>query len=233
MVYCCGRGSSLQHFIQLEPLPQQYTIVNLPSGHYAACGFQVRLQRKQMQYQIQVYLPSFMFVIVSWVSFLVKPEVVPGRMAMLVTLFLVLINIFNSVREQAPISSRLNAVDLYLVVCVFFVFSALMEYAAILMLLKKRRKPKRTIDEGLKTIFPIATRNGDVNQPVQRPERKKNNVGGGVARAVPDTVTPHKQALCDNIDAWALWISPPVFFFFNLVYWIAYRHVHDFDFDNT
>ena len=48
----------------------------------------------------------------SWVSFLIKPEVVPGRwvpgcssnialtyrMALLVTLFLVLINIFNSVR---------------------------------------------------------------------------------------------------------------------------------------
>ena len=33
---------------------------------------------------------------VSWVSFLVPPEVVPGRMAMLITLFLVLINIFNS-----------------------------------------------------------------------------------------------------------------------------------------
>ena len=28
---------------------------------------------------LQVYLPSAMFVIVSWVSFLVKPEVVPGR----------------------------------------------------------------------------------------------------------------------------------------------------------
>ena len=27
----------------------------------------------------QVYLPSCMFVIVSWVSFMVKPEVVPGR----------------------------------------------------------------------------------------------------------------------------------------------------------
>jgi len=78
-----------------------------------------------MQFVVQVYLPSFMFVIVSWVSFLVKPEVVPGRMAMLVTLFLVLINIFNSVREGAPISSRLNAVDLYLVVCIFFVFGKL------------------------------------------------------------------------------------------------------------
>merc|ERR550532_2548304 len=96
----------------------------------------------------QVYLPSCMFVIVSWVSFMVKPEVVPGRMAMLVTLFLVLINIFNSVREQAPISSRLNAVDLYLVVC-----TALLEYAVILLMLKKRRKPRRTIDEGLKNLF--------------------------------------------------------------------------------
>ena len=51
-----------------------------------------------MQYLVQVYLPSCMFVVVSWVSFLIKPEVVPGRMALLVTLFLVLINIFNSVR---------------------------------------------------------------------------------------------------------------------------------------
>merc|ERR1719273_68273 len=74
-------------------------------------------------------------------------------MAMLVTLFLVLINIFNSVREQAPISSRLNAVDLYLVVCIFFVFTALLEYAVILLMLKKRRKPRRTIDEGLKNLF--------------------------------------------------------------------------------
>jgi len=229
-LYNAERQRSLQHFIQLEPLPEKYSIVDLPSGHYAACGFQVGLQRKQMQYQIQVYLPSFMFVVTSWVSFLIKPEVVPGRMALLVTLFLVLINIFNSVREQAPISSRLNAVDLYLVVCVFFVFSALMEYAAILMLLKKRRKPRRTIDEGLKTLFPMA-RNGDVNQPIQRPERKKNNYA--VARAPPDQITPHKQALCDNIDAWALWVSPPVFLFFNLVYWVAYRQGNEFDFDNT
>ncbi len=68
------------------------------TGAYAACGFQIRLVRKTMQYLVQVYLPSCMFVVVSWVSFLIKPEVVPGRMALLVTLFLVLINIFNSVR---------------------------------------------------------------------------------------------------------------------------------------
>ena len=51
-----------------------------------------------------------------------------------------------------------------------------MEYAAILLLLKKRRRPRKTIDEGLKSVFPMVTAgagNGDLNQPVQRPERKK------------------------------------------------------------
>merc|ERR1719312_2493380 len=156
-IYDENRQRSLQHLIQIEELPNRFKTVRLPSGVYSAAGFQVKLQRKQMQFVVQVYLPSAMFVIVSWVSFLVKPEVVPGRMAMLVTLFLVLINIFNSVREQAPISSRLNAADLYLVVCIFFVFAALIEYAVILLLLKKRRQPRRTIDEGLMTMFTNTT----------------------------------------------------------------------------
>jgi len=211
-IYDQDRQRSLQHFLEIEDLPECFHTVDIPSGIYSACGFQVKLQRKQMQYVVQVYLPSAMFVIVSWVSFLVKPEVVPGRMAMLVTLFLVLINIFNSVREQAPISSRLNAVDLYLVVCIFFVFAALIEYAVILLLLKKRRKPRRTIDEGLKTLFS----NGDASQ-TRREEPKKPAIEAGL--------TVRKQALVDNIDAWAMWISPPIFILFNCIYWIAYRHV--------
>lgn len=56
---------------------------------------------------------------------------------------------------------------------------ALMEYAAILLLLKKRRRPRKTIDEGLKSVFPVVAAgaagagNGDLNQSAQRPERKK------------------------------------------------------------
>ena len=57
----------------------------------------MQIKRKTMQVLVQVYLPSFMFVIVSWISYLVKPEVVPGRMALLVTLFLVLVRNMNIV----------------------------------------------------------------------------------------------------------------------------------------
>ena len=44
-------------------------------------------------------------------------------------------------------------------------------------------------------------------------------------------MSAHKQALCDNIDAWTMWLSPPIFLTFNLVYWIAYRHVETTAFD--
>jgi hypothetical protein len=47
-------------------------------------GFELTLRRKVSHYIITYYLPSGMFVIVSWISFLVPPEIVPGRMTLLV-----------------------------------------------------------------------------------------------------------------------------------------------------
>ena len=39
---------------------------------------------------------------VSWISFVVPPDVIPGRMALLITLFLVLVNIFNNITTNTP-----------------------------------------------------------------------------------------------------------------------------------
>ena len=89
---------------------------------------------------LQIYLPCILFVVVSWISFLIRPSVVPGRMALLVTLFLVLVNVFNNVRSMAPSTSsnQLNAIDMYLVVCIFMVFFALLEYGIVLLSINVR-----------------------------------------------------------------------------------------------
>ena len=152
------RQRSLQYFTEIKSLSEKHRNVTLPSGDYAACGFTIFLTRMRMQNIIQVYLPTTMFVMVSWVSFLIKPEIIPGRMALLITLFLVLINIFNGVKADAPASKRLNAIDLYLVVCIFLVFAALAEYSIILYIQKKfkklivgRRKKNHDKDESYDT----------------------------------------------------------------------------------
>ena len=41
-------------------------------------------------------------MILAQAGFLIPPELVPGRMTLLVTIFLVLINIFNNVTDKSP-----------------------------------------------------------------------------------------------------------------------------------
>ena len=43
--------------------------------------------------------------------------------------------------------------------------------------------------------------------------------------AIDPPVDAHTKAICDNIDAWAMWLSPPLFIIFNIAYWFAYQHV--------
>ena len=41
-------------------------------------------------------------LLVSWISFLIPPDIVPGRMTLLITVFLVLVNIFNTITTNIP-----------------------------------------------------------------------------------------------------------------------------------
>ena len=95
------------------------------------------LSRHVLKYLYIYYLPSGLFVVVSWVGFLIPPEVVPGRMAMLITLFLVLINIFNTVTSNSPNVEGMTAIAAWMLACILFVFGALLAYAFILWRKKK------------------------------------------------------------------------------------------------
>ena len=54
-------------------------------------------------------------------------DVIPGRMALLVTLFLVLVNIFNNVTTNTPKAEGLTAIEAWMLACILFVFGALIE----------------------------------------------------------------------------------------------------------
>jgi hypothetical protein len=59
----------------------------------------ILLYRELNAYILETYLPTTIFVIISWGSFLVKPEVVPGRMVLLVTNLLSLVTLFEANRS--------------------------------------------------------------------------------------------------------------------------------------
>ena len=66
------------------------------------------------------------------ISYLIPPEVVPGRMALLITLLLCLINIFNSVTSNSPNSDSITSIGAWLIYCILFVKGALLQYGGIL-----------------------------------------------------------------------------------------------------
>lgn len=64
---------------------------------------------------MESYLPSTLFVVMSWGSFVVMPEVVPGRMVLLVTTLLSLVTMFDTIRYAYNTGIRCDGVVKYVV----------------------------------------------------------------------------------------------------------------------
>jgi len=111
-------------------------------GNYSLAGFEMILRRHVSHYIINYYLPSGLFVVVSWISFLVPADIIPGRMALLVTLFLVLVNIFNTVTTNTPKAEGLTAIEAWMLSCILFVFATLIEYACLLFAKEPQEMPE-------------------------------------------------------------------------------------------
>lgn len=115
------------------------------SASYSAIRFTLYLRRKLSYHIFQTFIPSALFTIVSWLSFLVPPESTPGRMAICVTTLLTLSAMFSSVRQNMPSTSYLKALDLWMLTCVVFVFTVIIEYTAVLklrsMTVKEKKEP--------------------------------------------------------------------------------------------
>lgn len=55
-------------------------IVNYADSDHCSARLEITLSREVKSYLLENYLPSTLFVSMSWGSFVVVPEIVPGRM---------------------------------------------------------------------------------------------------------------------------------------------------------
>ena len=111
-------------------------IMRLKKSDDSYTGFMLVLHRKPQLYVYSYFVPSTLLVITSWISFAIKPEVVPGRLGLLLTTLLMLINLNNAVATTIPRSDGLCPLTTWIFVSIIFVASALSEYFWILTTLK-------------------------------------------------------------------------------------------------
>lgn len=136
--------SVVQFTANLLPLTQE-EVLHIPMGasnNFSVTGFKIHFQRKHFVYVAAVFAPCALFVSISWISFLVPVGSHSARLGMLITILLVLINIFMNVIYTAPVSGGINGLQLWILSCILFVALALVEYAIILWMKKREDATK-------------------------------------------------------------------------------------------
>ncbi|XP_075242246.1 glycine receptor subunit alpha-2-like [Convolutriloba macropyga] len=104
---------------------------NYATGAYPCLEAEFFLERLMGYYLIQTYVPSFLIVTLSWVSFWISAEASPARVALGITTVLTMTTQSSGVLQSLPKVSYVKAIDLWMAVCLLFVFAALIEFAIV------------------------------------------------------------------------------------------------------
>ncbi|XP_056632859.1 gamma-aminobutyric acid receptor subunit beta isoform X5 [Diorhabda sublineata] len=150
--------------------------ISLTTGNYSRLACEIQFVRSMGYYLIQIYIPSGLIVIISWVSFWLNRNATPARVALGVTTVLTMTTLMSSTNAALPKISYVKSIDVYLGTCFVMVFASLLEYATVGYMAKRIQMRKNRF----LAIQKIA-------------EQKKLNVDGG-----PDDHAP-KQTVSSRL----------------------------------
>ena len=160
--------AALPYKIYYSKLPENHTLTVLEEKRtYSLAGFYVHFDRHIIPFWINIYIPVSLLVIISWLrylsecgkarsqilrytptsfsSFIIPPDLMPGRMALLITILLMLMNMSGRAREDTPSSDTFSMIDLWILLCIIFVTLALLEYGLVIKIRYSNREPTEQV----------------------------------------------------------------------------------------
>uniref|UniRef100_A0AC35GW05 Glutamate-gated chloride channel n=1 Tax=Panagrolaimus sp. PS1159 TaxID=55785 RepID=A0AC35GW05_9BILA len=127
-----GVGNDLPNF-HLEKIDTKGLdcVSHTNTGSYACLRMRIKLSRLFSYYVFQLYIPTGMIVVVSWVSFWIDQRSTAGRVALGTLTMTTMTTVQSSINSKLPPVSYIKLVDYWLGTCQTFVFGALLEYAVV------------------------------------------------------------------------------------------------------
>ncbi|ESO93833.1 hypothetical protein LOTGIDRAFT_182253, partial [Lottia gigantea] len=108
--------------------------------NFACIRANFKLDRAIGYFIVQVYIPSMLIVILSWISFWIDVEAVPARISLGVLTVLTMTTQSSGAQSSLPKVSYVKAIDVWMAMCLFFVFASLLEFAYVNVMTRKRAK---------------------------------------------------------------------------------------------
>ncbi|XP_041443977.1 gamma-aminobutyric acid receptor subunit alpha-6 isoform X4 [Xenopus laevis] len=241
-------SSLLQYDLVGQKVSSETLLSN--TGEYSIQVVLFFLQRKIGYYIIHTYIPCSMTVVLSQVVFWINKESVPARTVAGITTVLTMTTLSISARHSFPKVSYATAMDWFIAVCFAFVFSALIEFAAVnyftnLQIQKTMMKAAKESALAAVTaraeneFVTNADSNCNLKKRINSVASQGDQSSGGDLPLYEDspysqqTVFPTSNHMLSDtssiqytgtskIDQYARVLFPLSFAGFNLVYWVVY-----------
>ncbi|XP_033624503.1 glycine receptor subunit alpha-3-like isoform X1 [Asterias rubens] len=180
------------------------------TGDYSVAKVTFYFSRHLQSYILTVYIPSSLIVAIAWLSFWIDAKAAPARVSLGITTVLTITTMTAGVQETMPLVTYAKAIDVWLAVCLLFVFFSLLEYAGAnyLIIIENKRRLKnytKKLGNGINEkidhlgIFECHYNLGSVRRPGYR-----------------------EPLTADKLDRLFRFTFPLAFVIFNVVYWPFY-----------
>ncbi|XP_053398808.1 glycine receptor subunit alpha-2-like [Mercenaria mercenaria] len=176
---------------------------------YTCIMLELKLTRQFGYYITQIYIPSMLIVILSWVSFWLDKEAVPARISLGLLTVLTMTTQSSGARASLPKVSYVKGIDVWMATCLLFVFAALIEFAFVNVHTRvEKRRQQKTIPENEK----MQNVKDAGNEKTELDEKEHSRF----QMFMPGREVAHT---CDRISRL---VFPLVFLLFNIIHWCVY-----------
>ncbi|KRK03898.1 glycine receptor subunit alpha-4 isoform X2 [Drosophila teissieri] len=183
--------------------------IEYSTGNFTCLAIVFNLRRRLGYHLFHTYIPSALIVVMSWISFWIKPEAIPARVTLGVTSLLTLATQNTQSQQSLPPVSYVKAIDVWMSSCSVFVFLSLMEFAVVnnFMGPVATKAMKGYSDENISDLDDLKSALQHHRESIIEPQY--------------DTFC-HGHATAIYIDKFSRFFFPFSFFILNIVYWTTF-----------
>ncbi|UMM35093.1 hypothetical protein L5515_007869 [Caenorhabditis briggsae] len=193
-----------------------------PAGMWDELHVKLVFERRYIWYFMQAYLPTYLTIFISWISFSLGTKAMPARTMLGVNALLAMIFQFGNIMRNLPRVSYVKAIDVWMLVSMTFIFLSLLELAIVGYKTKneegaKKKCPhKKLIDNFEASPAGLCRYEKRFMLPVERRSAR----WGGIMRF--QFLQDFWNWSPEKIDRVSAILFPACFAIFNIVYWSYY-----------
>ena len=138
---------------------------------------------------VQVYVPTILIVIMSWITFWIHADAIPARTSIGLLTVLTMTTKSSAAGASLPKVSYIKAIDVWMSTCLIFVFASLLEFAVVHVLARRYAQEQQLQQQQQSQTTQPAS------QPATAPATPRPST-----LIPPSTLQPGKQAVGPSLS---------------------------------